>query len=427
MSSPKLLDKFVGLQYPILMVAVFLFAYLFGQTASRFVSILTWCWFVYSIYVLQKYTINKSLKSWMTVLIFYILLTLLGYTYNGVPMMGFYVEFKAFLCPMLLVFVGAVNVDKKVYYWYLLAVAFCMIVGLYIYAFQPSWYVAFKTSVLSELWYADENLTEANLMIKYSRFSSFFPNIYPVSYSGTFAYCILINDLYKERKQRLIENRTLQISLMLLIIVGVLYTMVRVAFIYIILVTIIYYFYGIKSKNANNSAVLIIFLFFICVLSILVIQLESTNNNIDIERLLGRLGALSYDDMMNGSRTEQNISALTAWQNYLTGDGFGSRGGYARGLGLPGITDGGWTKMLVELGIVGTLLFLMFIFSTYRRACKSFRYYLVELSILSYGLIAMIGADTFSKGWIATIMWIAVGRIWNINYLNNKIITKDYV
>ena len=423
-----LLEKFVGWQYPFLMVASFLLAFLFGQTEAIPISIISWYGLLYSIYLLLKKDINKDLKTWMLVIISYILLTIIGYSYNGVPIKAYYVDSRAFLNPMLFVFVGAVNADKKVYFWYLLAVGFCMIVGLYLYVVQPSWYISYKTSILSSAWYSHANLNEDNLMIISNRFSSFFVNIYPAAYFGVFAYCIIVNDLYKKTEVRLIKNRILQIILLLVIVVGVMYTMVRVAFVYIIILTVFYLFYGHKTHNSSNNIVFGILVIAAGILFGLAIEIAGTSNGSDtIELVSERLSAVSYDDMMRGSRTRQNEIALNAWQNVLTGDGLGSRGGYARGQGLPGITDGGWTKFLVEYGILGVFLFISFIIVTFKRAFKSLRCYIAELSIFAYGLISMIGADTLSKGWMITIMWIAVGRIWNRRYLNKMVKTKDYV
>lgn len=430
MNFSVFLNRFFGLQYPIFMIAAFLLAFLYGRTVSSLISLFTFYWLFYSIYVYFNKDINSNLKTWMILLISYFLLSCVGYAYNGMPLTAYYMDIRTFLCPMLLVFAGSINCERKVYYWFVIAVAFCMLVGLYLYTAQPNWYLTFKVNALSDVWYVEKNLTVENIMELglTSRFSSFFSNIYPVSYFGVFAYCILINDLYKEKRVRLIKSRIIQIILLLVVIIGVMYTMVRVATLYIVVISLIYIIYGFKTKNSSSRIVLFSLVFIIGTLVAFIVMVEGANGGSEIiERVFERLGAVSYDDMMSGSRAEQNVKVLTAWQNYLLGDGMGSRGGYARSLGLPGITDGGWTKFLVEFGIVGLVIFLLFIFATFRRAFKSLRYYLVELSIFCYGLIAMVGADTLAKGWMVTIMWISVGRIWNDHYLKGKIKTVDRI
>jgi hypothetical protein len=140
-----------------------------------------------------------------------------------------------------------------------------------------------------------------------------------------------------------------------------------------------------------------------------------------LERMQDRLSFSSTDDLSGGSRGSQIEVVMSACNDFVFGDGLGSRGGAARAAYLPGITDNDWIRILVELGGVGMILFIVVYGMTIYKAFKKKSFMMAELTIVLYGLLSMLVADTMYKGDLVLIFWFAIGRIWNQNLYLKRI------
>ena len=50
-----------------------------------------------------------------------------------------------------------------------------------------------------------------------------------------------------------------------------------------------------------------------------------------------------------------------------------------------------------------------------------------EIMIVGYGIASMIGANSLGMGSAIILFWFAIGRIWNSDYLAQKITINDRI
>ena len=103
---------------------------------------------------------------------------------------------------------------------------------------------------------------------------------------------------------------------------------------------------------------------------------------------------------------------------YAFGHGIGSVGAEARKLGFYGLTDSNYIKIFFETGLCGSLGFILVMMSTVARAFSYIKYYICELSIVLFILVAMPISNSLCLYHLCILpFWYAVGRIWNNDYL----------
>ena len=105
----------------------------------------------------------------------------------------------------------------------------------------------------------------------------------------------------------------------------------------------------------------------------------------------------------------------------------GSKGGTAAMLGFDAITDGGWTRFLIEYGVIGLTIFCFLILRTICHGLRFRKYMSKEIMIVGYGIASMIGANSLGMGSAIILFWFAIGRIWNSDYLAQKITINDRI
>lgn len=421
--SLQVFEKLYRWQYPIFMLLTFGIAYLKQTSNSSIMPLYLVFWLVYGAMAFSRS--NKSqFKTVYTILLAYIVFSVVEYGFNGLPFKYYYSDVRGLVVPMLSVYIGMINNDERLYKWFVLSTVFCILVGLFLYFVQPSWYLSFKVASLeNSLKY--EGVSELNVMSLSTsgRFSSFFPTTYPVAYFTTFSLCITLNDLYKENENRLFKSNGILLLIIGVLIIGIVLSLTRVAIAYLILLLGYYFAFGYIKKNKNRHLVRAIIIAIVAVVVVAFIQISSSEYGaLIIERMEGRLTLDAVDQLTSeGSRIEQTEVAFSAWKNKVFGDGMGSRGGAARADLRPGITDDDWIRVLVEFGVVGMILILTVFSMSIRKAFQRRRYFLAELSIILYGVISMLVADTLYKGPLVLIFWFALGRIWNQQLYLNRV------
>lgn len=380
---------------------------------------------VYAIVAINHSAAANGKKQLMTVLVWYTLLSVIGYSYNGRPFLCYRNDITNFILPMLFVYVGFCNEDERIYKWFVNATIFCAVVGLYLYFVQPSWYISYKTELWSNKWYYEYVVTEDNVMGMNltSRFSSFFEDSYAISYYSAFSLCILMSDILKPVETRLYKSNLIQMLFVSILLLVIVLGQARVTMFFSILIILYCYYYSKRKNNPNISQIrwLILVVVLLAIATTIFLAMSDFGSYI-LERVILRMNEMSLSDTMDTSRINQNQAVLTAWSNYVTGDGMGAYGGFARMNGYPAITDGAWVRYLCEYGILGLAIFLSIVGSSFFRAKRFEQYLSIEMFIIAYTALSMIGANSLGMNHhITLIFWLAIGRIWNINYLNNKI------
>ena len=178
--------------------------------------------------------------------------------------------------------------------------------------------------------------------------------------------------------------------------------------------------YDLRHEKRSGKYIFWIVLFFIIAASYIV--------QTDIfEKIFTRIGEINIDSAFDDSRKYQNQNLFDSIKNIVTGSGLGSGSANARRIGLTGITDGNYMKLLYEEGIIGLFLFVGVILRTLLRAYRYFKYYSVEFCIIVSILIAMMGSNSLTMPFYIIPFWYAIGTIWNKSVLQERIQDNKYL
>lgn len=417
------LDKCWRWNYPLFMLTSLLAAYFLRTTNAVIIPLFLLFWGVYGIASFLKVR-NSRFKILFTVWLLYVIFSIVSYAFNNVPFVAYYSDFRSVVIPMLFVYVGMYYKNDDIYKIFVLSTLFCDIIGLVLYFWQPDWYVGFKTNIFNDAWYAiGSNVNEDNVMTNglTGRFSSFLENAYPIAFYNIFSLCIVFTDLYRAKEHRLFKSNHTLIGIIAICIVATFLTLTRVAILFLGLLLLYFLFHGYKHRSNNRLIFLWMLIVILGIIAVAIVYLLKTDfGDLVLDRLLGRFDSSSMTEAREGSRSVQIDGVLKIWNNYVFGDGMGSRGGAVRKLGMTGLTDCNWVRLLVEYGVVGFFIFILVIGTTLRRAYRFKKYLTTEMMIILYIVLAMTVSDALSKGHMILLFWFAIGRIWNEKYIFEK-------
>lgn len=414
--NPSYLDRSLVFLFPLLML-------IFLLQALGFYSLYTpWVFTFYYIVVgstcFAKIHKHSSFKLLFFIWFFYILIS--GLT-AGLPARYMAEEFKRFIAPTLFVFVGMYSNKDDIYKYFIYSIFASVVIGFVLLILQPAWYVNFLIECFNNAWFADSYENAGSIMQTAFRFQSFFVDSYAISYFVSFSLCIVLCDIYKTNS--FLNGQRTKLLFLIVFVIAIILSGFRVAMAYMVLAFLWMMIYGIVTKNPHKKVFVgAVIAFLIFVLIVLFFLSDNTYFSFLKENLFDRFSDLSFENAMEGSRNTQQEKVLESWQDVVFGDGTSSKGAQARIDGQPAITDGGYIKMLVENGIVGMSIFAMIILSTIRKAIAHIKYYMVELLIIGYTMVSMLGANSLAMHWCFIILfWFAVGRIWNDFVLMQRI------
>lgn len=381
--------------------------------------------FFFGILAFVKVPYNKGFKTLLT---FYIVISILSIVFViGTRLIEGYVnDVRVVILPMFAVFIGMYHADNKFYKYFIYSATICMGIGLFLYLTRPGWYLNYLIECYNNAWYntgaiaTENNIMSGQLGWAY-RFSGIYSTPYAVSYYATFALCLLAVDIYREESNRLITKRWVQWACFIVLALAAILCQNRVSMIYTVFIILVALIYGIRVHNKARHFFTGLIISVIFVGAFILIRYQNDDFFVMIkETLLGRVEEMKFSNLENASRSNQINVTLQSWNNVFLGEGLGSRGGVARSLGVAGITDNGYVKLLVEQGLIGfSTLLLVFLVSA-NRARKKYRLFAAELLMIGYVLFTLLGANTLGMAYdYMIIMWYAVGRIWNKKYLQN--------
>lgn len=346
----------------------------------------------------------------------YSLGSLVFYIFNGYPVSLYFQNIAFLLTTMPFVYIGLdSSLDNSRFYKITLwAITGMFVVGLFLYFFPPSWYQAAWTRRMESKWYLEGMNYTYDQIAENMRFSSFMMTSYATQYFGIFALPFAITFMVRSSTKK---EKLLYVLTLLIIIFCVTISLQRAAILGCTLVLFTYFFYDSFHLKKGSS----MFIVSIIVVSFLVVLYGNSDLGI---RVFERFQEINVDDVFNESRISQNENAFAAIQNIILGSGVGTGGAGARRLGFPAVSDSNYMLILFELGIVGSLVFIIMIVKTLGRVAKNFRYLFAEGSIVVCYLIAMIGSNALSFSLFSPLFWFALGRIWNNDYIR-KLKLKD--
>lgn len=336
----------------------------------------------------------------------YSLLSILGYTYNGIPISAYFADFTNQLLPTVFYFVALDNstVSKKFYKYYVLALFVTIVVGSYFYILMPSYYVDYITRT------SDSNFDGTASIGSIIRFAS----VYSSTIMGSLAVFCSIISLYRIVRcqyETTTEKWLYYISFPASAI-AVFLTNQRSAMVCLLASIAVILFFTLRKQWRLNFQFMIVF-------SIFVFAAYSNYGSILSEyydMFSGRIESSS------GAFDERSIfiqNTLENSPNILFGTGLGSVGHKAAGFTKYYIYDGGIFKVLAEYGIIGFVIYVIAVLRNLKSGFRNISNLLPEYLIVFVCLAQSIGSNTICFQAILPIFWFSLGTIFKLSY-NNK-------
>ena len=332
--------------------------------------------------------------------------------YNSIPAMFFFY-----------VGLGENRCGNRFYEKIMLSTSVCMLIGIVLYVTTPGWFVERRIEIADMTSWSGTKYDESSLL-SHMRFSSYLLEGYEAQ---TFAMFALATALFTFFKKSYHGEKWFGISLILINYVAAVLTQQRVAMVAATFSVLFYYLYGKIRGRSKQSKNLILTFASIAVLAIIVIPIYFGDR---AEQLLSLLTDRMDNMSITGALQERNYqkSIFDSWTMPITGKGLGSGGAIAGSYGLPHVNDAGYYQMLYEIGIIGSMLFVFLIGRTLIRAIKHMKVYLIELVIIMFFLVALLGSNILNFGYMIVMpFWYTIGRVWNTKNYKEALQNKDYI
>lgn len=312
-------------------------------------------------------------------------------------------EFSNGLLPIIFYFV-ALNMnnleESKFVKSFMYAALFLVLVGVFMYISKPTIYFAYLQRTI--LHYNQKYYLAAPRMYSFAG-SVAVGSIASVGLAFEMGYLISKRN----------TCRTVVICMVLLI--GIMLTMQRSAIVFAMLIIMIMSISAFKYKHGAFRRILR----YVLLLIVLITISASAYPNLS-EQMLSRISS------MTNAINERNSDWGYVWKQgigTLIGSGLGTRG--HRGMGISDITirDGNYFKMIFEIGLIGTILFVSIMVLTIIKGSKNLKENAVYFCIVLGISLQAIGTNTFTFQLVVPIFWFAVGRI-NCLSRNKKSVNK---
>lgn len=347
------------------------------------------------------------------------------YIYNGRPFVCYFTEASNYITAMLFFYIGVSDdrPDRTFYKKMMYAIAIVFAIGLVFYIIMPSWYLSRNLDAINAESQAEYN--ESNVLER-MRYGAFFAQSYMVSHLSIFCAAIAIFELaYNKGKLKWYALVCLLVGL-----ASSIASLHRASMLGGFLVLIIFFYFNHKTHRYKTNVFIIVCFSLALTLTILIANSFGERFDLLSEMLIERVdGNMSLGKALDERKFTHEL--LASMQFYLFGHGLGSGGVGVRAYGFIGIADMQYVKMFFENGLVGAFLFVTIILKAIIRGVRFIRYYITEVAIIAFILMAMLGSNSLSIYFLIVYpFWYAVGRIFNESYYNtlknNRIIYKNY-
>ncbi len=371
---------------------------------------------------LVKFNIPKNdATKLFNIFILIVAFSFIQYLYNNRPFICYINDASNYLAAMLFFYIGITDdrPGRSLYHKMVFAIAVVFFVGLYFYITTPSWYVARNLDVINSMTSVQY---DENSMMETLRYSAFFGDSYSVSHLSVFCSAIALFEIaYYQGKYRIFA-----IAFLIVGLISSIASMHRASILGSVIAIIIYVYFNHRTHRYKaNSTV-----FALSVVAVITFIAFMPSFTERIGDILGMVTERVDDNMnLNNALNERKFTkeVMSSMQFFIFGHGLGSGGGSVRAYGFPGITDMQYIKMFFENGLVGAVLFIGIMVRALRRGIKHIGYYLTEIIIIIFILVAMLGSNSLSIYYfIVYPFWYAVGRISNDNYLR-KLNNKEWI
>lgn len=372
-------------------------------------------------YMIRFGVSNTRNVKWVTVFLLLVLFSFLQYIYNDRPIALYISDASNYIAAMLFFYIGASDTrpGRPFYKKMLLAITGVFALGLFCYVTMPSWYLSRTVEVINASTSVQYNETN---VFEQMRFGAFWGDSYSVSHLSVFCVAIAIFSVaYWGGKKRWIALACLVVGL-----ASSIASMHRASMAGSGVAMALYVYFNFRTHR--HKANWIVFASFMVVLVGFIALMPSFGERVEqiFELIFNRVDDnMDLDTALKERKYTDQV--MESMRFFVFGHGLGAGGVGARAYGFPGISDMQYVKMFYENGLVGAFLFIGIIMRALRRGIKYIRYYLTEVAIILFILIAMLGSNSLSIYYFIVFpFWYAIGRIFNNQYLQ-KLKTKEWI
>lgn len=374
-----------------------------------------------------RYSNNQFVRL-LSIFLIYSLFTGFFYLINNTPFSCYTGNLRQFVFPIMFAYLGCCYSSHESFCkWYLIACAFCFVIGFYLYTVGPGYYLSFITEARSNLWYESNSayLEESNIL-EFTRFSSFFTSSYVISFFSIPA--LILSLKYSLRKDGPI-SRSWCYVIAIVSFMAALLCQQRIAIAFAILVTFFYLFFSNKlTKEKKRSSLWLVLLIIIVIAVFIFERIADLDWFVRISQLVGsRFETMSFSDAMSDRTGQYTSFDRATGLSYIFGLGLGSCGHLAGAFGLKAIHDGEFVKLFYEFGFIGCGILLILVLTTLMRGMKYFKRFYPEVLIIAFYLAAGLGSDSLSFFVYSAMFWFSMGRIWNTQLPTNDCIEQNHL
>lgn len=382
----KISNKIFYNYYKIIYLIYFLTVYFYIFIRPGVLSGIILAYLFVAIFPLKVSTIDYFVIIYITYSIF----TIIFSYFNSVPLISSIQEFSNSILPIIFYFYAKKSKNNKNIFFLKLANATLVtfMLGLYWYIEFPEYYVKYLRYVNFNIEFHKETFRIASYLGStiLGLLSSIVVLISGIEYVK-----------FKMRKHLIIYNISILISLL---------TMQRSSYINTFLVILYINIIVFKKKKYIEFKIIEI-----CKYIIIIFVIIMNNNEYKlIDSILSRV--LKFNSAFV-ERVGQWKGINDIGMQIIFGRGLGSLSHKAYGITQITISDGGYFKILGELGIIGLFLFLTILILAFINVVRKYKKenMLVEKFIIIIFLIHSIGSNGLFFQVTAPIFWYSIGRI----------------
>lgn len=367
--------------------------------------------------ILRKASLNGSFYKLFSSYYLYCILSFVWYTVNDIPFDCYLNELFNSIPAMFFVYVGLADnrKDGKFYKRFAYFCTVSMLIGVFLYITTPGWYVQRCIDAYESR--AFRSGMSEDTMLSTMRFIGLFRDVYETDMFAMLALAISLYLFFQKPKSK---GEYWTFLMVIINFVAAVLTQQRVAMASSVLILLFYIVYTRTQDKARKTRMMLIGTFLVIVGFFSFVMIKAGDRIDQLSILLGdRLDNMSLSTAYS-ERSSQHDVILRNLSMPIFGKGAGSGGGTAGAYGLVHVSDGAYWEILYEFGIVGLVFFLFVMFKTVYRAVKRRKYFMTELVIVCFVLVAMLGSNTLTLGYMLVVpFWYSVGRIWNVGLINN--------
>lgn len=334
----------------------------------------------------------------------------LYFFFNQMPFSVFFMEYSNSIFPILFFYIGysiSEETDKSFIKSFTISGVFVILVGIYFLIYPNQMYFDFLIRTIP-------NLTAQNYLTD-MRMNSFLGS----TDVGTISSLLVVVSLSNIVKH---SNISKNIFLFILACIGSALSMQRSSYAISIIMILILSLYGTFTRKISYWFIIVEILIIVLVL----IYIFKSDNFL----ILQILYHTSQFDSAISDRSASWFNAVHNSPNIFLGSGLGTAGHKALEYAKYYVRDGNYFKILVEVGIIGLLLFIGTFIMTFTKYLKVKKSDILNICIISVFLFQAIGSNVLTFQTFLPVFWYFTGRIWNknnknIKYENNSILSTS--